>query len=157
MYIPTTTLASAPGEQILSYVEFSVDVSVTSAVEASADVVVTAASISADGGAIHIVEFYTPALQSPGGAADRFTVIMLWDSFNGGASATLGRIGQNYSGASSLNALACLTSRRLIPAAGTHVYSVRAIVNAGTGLVQAGVGGSNTNLPGYIKVSKVFS
>jgi hypothetical protein len=68
-----------------------------------------------------------------------------------------------FDGATSLGYLAfslaahgpATVKRRLTPSSGSHTYSVRAIVDAGTGRVQAGAGGVGVNMPAFIRITKV--
>jgi hypothetical protein len=44
--------------------------------------------------------------------------------------------------------------RRYTPTAATHAWSMRAWVDAGTGIVYAGAGGAGANMPAYVKISR---
>ena len=46
-------------------------------------------------------------------------------------------------------------SRRLTPSNAAHTYSIRAFVSAGTGVANAGAGGSGNAMPTFMRIVKV--
>jgi len=129
------------GRYELVYNEITSNVSITATNEASANTVVTASSVEALGSPL-VIEFFTP----------RATSGSTWVSFflyQDGSS-----IG-NWGGPVGATANSVFLARRLTPALGSHIYSVRASVDGGTGTVSAGVGGSGNFLPAFIRIKRV--
>jgi hypothetical protein len=127
----------------LDYKEFTSPVSVTATTEGTANTVITADSVAFDGAAVWI-EFSSPAVQPAGGFT---TSIVLRDDT---AGTVLGRI----AAVSGPAAVPAVIRRRLTPAAGARIYSVRAYTVGGTAIVGGGVGGSGADMPGYISITK---
>lgn len=125
------------------YVQFTSNVSITATSAATANTVVTGNAVTYDGSTIVIIEFYLVAAQA--GTTD--VSFSLWDG-----STDLGRIAY-VNPASTYNQIKA--SHRLTPSAASHAYSVRGFVTGGTGTAIAGTGGAGTNMPGYIRVTKV--
>jgi hypothetical protein len=151
-------LGATAAQEELAYAERTTTANVTATVEASADTVLTAGSVAVDGSTDVIVEFFSPFLRADNAAADRNLSLFLFDN-----GVSVGRIafvrstsfsatGLSYTAAPGGPALA---RRRLRPSAGSHAYSIRAIVNAGTGIVLAGAGGVGVDVPAYIRVTRV--
>lgn len=148
---PTSAHGSGTtGATEVGYVEFTAPVSVTATVEASSDTIVTAAAFTADGVSAYLITFSCPDAFPSSAAAGRNLRICLFQD-----GTTLGHIAvfQTPAAANSINPIE--RSTRLIPSAGSRTYSIRAFVNAGTGTVDAGTGGSGNLRPGYIRISKV--
>lgn len=138
----------------LAYTEYTSSVNLSATTEATANTIVTAASITLDGSTSIIVEFYCSALASPGGGTSRFSIIDLYWSFNGGAAGPQGFLADTFTNLNGQIVAACLARRKLTPAAGDYVFSARGHVTAGTGVANAGTGGSGQFMPGYIRVTR---
>lgn len=140
--------ATASGSE-LDYVEFTSPVTPTNTVEASADTVVTAGAVTFDGSTIAIIEFFALNARPAFDAAGRSITFWL---FQDGSS--IGSIGFISTPAASANNVPVHISRRMTPSAGSHTYSIRCTVNAGTGLVSASTGGAGAALPGFIRITR---
>lgn len=128
---------------VLSYVEWTADVTITSTTAAGANTVATAASVTVDGSTQLCVEVFSPAVQ-PG--ASGAVLVTVWQD-----STDLGIIGYD----SNPQFYTPLFGRRYVtPSAGSYVYSVRAWRAVNDGTVRGGSGGSGNLLPGYIRVTK---
>lgn len=127
----------------VAYNEFTSPVSVTGTTEATATTVVTASSVVFDGLHVALIEFWCPAAAR----GTNWIQFALYDGSSsiGGVLEPLG-----YTGSATLPPVPL--KRRLTPAAATKTYSIRAFVDAGTGSVKAGAGGTGADLPGYIRV-----
>ncbi len=128
--------------------------SVTATVEASANTIVTAGSVTLDGVQNVIVEWGAASL-IPDPVGGRWINIVLFD--NGSSIGILGGTeNENWStGGTLLGSVHTPVhqERRLAaPSAGAHVYSIRAFVSSGTGTINAGTGGSGSDMPAYIRV-----
>ena len=131
----------------LDYVEYTSNVTPTATTEATADTIVTANSITITNETIEI-EYHSPQVR-PEATSDATITFTLYDN-----GSSIGFYG-SYSVISAVPYFAPLLKRRLTPAAGAHVYSIRAFVGTGTGLVVGGAGGSGNKMPGYIKITEV--
>lgn len=134
-----------PGYE-LAYDQFTSAVSITATTEGTADIVKTATSVTFDGSPV-IIEFFSPGVIPNTGF--NLSIIIRDDT----AGTIVGRISSSSSGSSL--AVPVLARRRLTPAAGARVYSVRAFTVGGTGSVGAGAGGSGADVPGFIRITKV--
>lgn len=132
------------------YAELTSSVNVTATVEASADNIVSGNAVTYDGSTIVVVEFFS------GGARPRNTTaagnLLLW-LFDGASS--IGRLGFWQNVATGTDIHPVLVRRRLTPSAGAHTYHVKATVDAGTGNISAGAGGSGNPMPAFIRITKV--
>lgn len=125
----------------LAYAQITANVSPTTTVTT----VVTAGAITVDGSTTVIIEFYSPAVRAGLNANQNMTLI-LYD----GAS-PLGNIGFRVSLGPN-HPTHCV--RRLTPSAGSHAYSIRAQMQASTGLILAGAGGAGNDVPAFIRVTR---
>lgn len=130
----------------LAYQEKTSVTIITATTEAGATTIATAASITADGSTRICVEVF--AYSADTGGANQLD-LPLFDSFNGGAAASLGTMASHYNS----NATSVFARRFLTPAAGTHVYSWRGYKSGGTVSVYAGAGGAGLPMPAYIRVT----
>lgn len=132
----------------MDYVQFTSSVNITATVEASADTIVTANALAGDGSTIYVIEFFCPRVRVPAGNVN----FNLW-LFDGSTSQGFFGI---LTGPDATNEMRVPTflSRRLTPSNASHTYSVRATVGSGTGVADAGAGGSGTLLPGYIRIQR---
>lgn len=142
---------AAGGGGELDYVEQTSPVSITSTNEASPNTVITSSSVAYDGSTVVLIEAYFPRI-NPSGTASAFMTVLLFED-----STSIGRLGLEGNGAN-VNVIntyrSAFYSRRITPSAGSHTYSVRAIVSAGTGGFELGAGGASTYMPGYIRITR---
>ena len=142
MLIPTTILtaaaAAAGGE--LDYVAFTADVTISATTEGTANTVVTGSSVVYDGSTAVTAEFFTPQLSNGVGAG--IAVVMLLDT-------TV--LGISFCQATELPVVVTV---RTTPSAGSHAFVVKAYRTSANGIIHAGTGGSATNLPGFIRVTR---
>lgn len=131
----------------LAHTEFTSSVNCTATTEATANTIVTGAAVTADGVTPLMIEFWCEIVAASTTLAMRF---WLYDSLNGGAATSIGSIGE-LDLTSTVGAPAPLR-RRLTPASGSHVFSVRGSVNTGTGTATAGAGGNGLRAPGFIRI-----
>lgn len=144
----TTPLVYAypPGYQ-WDYGQATSDVNVTATVEASANTIVTGNSVTYDGAAVDV--FFSVADCDPPNTAGNWMQFILFD----GTSA-IGVMGFVMAPATSSSRRPASGYRRITPSAGAHTYSVRGIVNAGTGVCYMGAAGAGTRVPGTIRITK---
>lgn len=137
---------------VLSYVEYTANVNVTATSSATAQTIVTTAACVVDGSTEVVIEYYCGTVQNPGGAS-QFTVVELWGAKDGGAAAAIGILGDIFNSAGGSQIGAPFLCRRIYtPTSGSYVYSARAWVNAGTGVINASTGGAGAFNPGYLRV-----
>lgn len=131
----------------VNYTEFTSDVTITATTVGAAGQIVTAGAITYEA-VPHLIEFYCP--QATQGAAQNFLVLR-------DGTTVLGTIARFASGVSAAPVYAV---RRLTPSAASHSYNFASWnAAAGTWVYQAGTGGTagdtTTDLPGFIRVSRV--
>jgi hypothetical protein len=143
----TIAFAKPPGYEY-AYNELTAPVSITATTEGTANTVVTASSVTFDGSTPVIVEFYSPEVLPVSGST--LSIILRDDT----AGASLGRIAAVLPPAAS-TATPVFLRRKLTPAAGARVYSIRAYTNSGTASVNAGAGGAGADMPAFIRITKV--
>lgn len=137
-----------PGTE-LDYVEFTSNVSPTATTEGTANTVVTGSSVAYDGSTVVIIEFFSSNSRADTGAANRSMTIWLYED-----GSSIGSIGTlNTPAAGNDNKPICCI-RRLTPSNGSHTYSIRASVSAGTGVIVGGAGGAGNAAPGFIRITK---
>jgi hypothetical protein len=123
------------------------NVNVTATVEASANTIVTlpAKTYLATP---HLIEVFFCRLDAGSGSAHM--QILLFDG-----STSLGWLTSVGGGTQQPGFKA---EHLLTPTAASHTYSVRGVLSAsGTGIVRAGSGGAGTYLPGFIRISRLFT
>jgi hypothetical protein len=134
----------------LAYTEFTAPVSVAVTTAATATTVVTASAVTFDGATEVEVEFFAPRADTP----NVLSCAHIFELYDGATD--LGSLGSVLTPAAVPTGVPVRVSRVLTPSAAAHTYSVRAWINAaGTGTVQAGVGGIGTLVPGFIRITKV--
>jgi hypothetical protein len=129
-----------PGSQ-MDYVEKTTAVAVTATTEAGATVLVTGSSVTYDGSTPVWVEYFATDM-APGST---YIIVVLWDDT---ANVSLGYLALSFSRGPFTG------RRRLTPAAGARVYSIRGFVDAGSGGPTNGGGGVGVRLPGYIRITR---
>lgn len=125
---------------------------ITATVEASSNVIVTAPAFTADGSSAYVVDFQVSRADSPGVSANNFIILCLFDG-----STSLGWLGVIFNPQAAYIGTPVRLSRRIVPSAGVHTYSVRAFVSGGTGNLWIASGGAGQQMPATIRVTKVPS
>jgi len=123
----------------IDYVELQAPVTVTATTEGTANPVLASGSIALDGRTTVAVEFAAPKT-TIGGTLIRFA---LYDN-----GADIGFLAGDTAGER-------LLRRQWTPAAGAHVFSIRAWVDSGSGVVSAGTGGAGQFMPVWLRTSNV--
>lgn len=138
---------TTPGTQI-DYAQITAPVAATVTTEATATAIVAGSSVAYDGTRVKI-EFWAPGAFETGGANPLTLVVLRDTTVIGQAKVNLGV--QAAYPASTPIAVAAFDT----PSAANHTYSVAAFQTAGTSVtVQAGAGGSGSQLPAFILVTK---
>jgi hypothetical protein len=144
----TVVALNLAGKEI-DYAEFTSTVGVTATTEGGANTVVSGNSVAFDGAAAR-VDFFAMYATPDNGAIGR--QLNFWLYVDG---ASVGQIGQMVTPAAQGDRKPVCLHRRLTLSAGNHTVAIMASVNAGTGFVEAGAGGTATPMPGYIQITKV--
>lgn len=128
----------------------STSVSITGTSAASPTNVVSGNAVTYDGSTVIVVEF---AVYAVAPAADGAIIFNLFDG-----STDLGRLGIVDGVASSTTTVAfsipVRLARRLTPSAASHTFHIKAWRTVGNGTIFAGAGGTDTPLPGFIRITK---
>jgi hypothetical protein len=126
-----------------AYVQFTADVGVASIDPAAPTLVVSSGTLTYEA-VPHEIEFFSPYVQvNPLGTAN----LALWDD-----TVDMGLLGKHGDPTTTDISPAFLT-RKLFPTAGSHTFKVMVYASAVGGYtVGAGAGGTNTALPGYIRI-----
>ncbi len=134
-----------------AYVQRTTSQTVATTTEGTAQVVLTAPAITVVAGTILVIEIFSPGAQ-PDSASIRTLDSMIFEDGN-----VLARISRKANTVPNpLDYGTELAAKyRHAPAAGAHTYSWRALVNAGLGIIQAGVGGSNQLAPMFLRITAV--
>lgn len=138
-----------------AYVTKSSSTNITATVEASSDTVSTMPAVVLNGTTQIEIVLTFPRFRSPGGGTNRTTFAVIFDDLNSGGAASIGRITGIASGPSADIYGSCYGRIVLTPAQGSHVYSLRGFVTAGTGELIAGTGGSGAEALGVLSVRKL--
>lgn len=134
---------------VISHTDFTANVTVSVSAEASAQVVVTAPAYVSDGVTPILVEFFAMTLRTPGVAGGTITLVLFLDGVS------IGRCAQHSADTATQTDAPVYVARRIVPAAGSRVFSMRAIATpSGSGLVLAGAGGVGAGIPGYLRLSR---
>ena len=135
----------------VAYQEFTAPVACAATTEAGATTLVTAPAFVADGSSQYLVEVYIPTLGGAPASVNQSVCLFL-------DGVSLGPLGQLQVGAAAVTYTPMRLTRRLTPAAGSRVFSVRVfLASAGTTTAYAGVGGIGALSPGFIRITKVPS
>lgn len=145
-------VGASAGMVELAYAQVTADTTITATTEATANVVVTAGAVVLGGSTVVLVECFSQQVEAPAGGLSRFTAAVLYDAVDGGVAASLGSIGLIFSAIDQRIDVPFFGVIRLTPAAGSHVFSLRAYCNAGDAVVHAGAGGSGAESPCFIRV-----
>lgn len=144
----STVLADRPAGDTLTHGEVTADTVISATTQATGNVVTASASFTYDGVTPVKIEFYCPGVQV--GAAGQL-IIDLWDDT---AGVTIGRIASFVGTAASMTYGGIFGMRKITPANGARVYSIRAWRVTANGTVAAGVGGAGVSVPAYIRITK---
>lgn len=143
----TLAYAFPPGHEF-DYAQTTSIVPITATTLGTVDTVITGNAVAYDGSTPVMVEFFCPDAQTPAGAG-QYMVMYLFD----GAS-DIGMIAFLYSG-NAVNRNPIIGKFRITPSASTHTYSIKAYVSAGSGYFNCGAAGSDTRVPGFLRITKV--
>lgn len=128
----------------LAYAQITSNVTISSTSAASPTTIITLPAVTLDGSTAVRVEVNSAVnLQTGAG----YMVISLYDG-----STNLGIL--MYWPGTAGTAISLYRTAPLTPAAGSHTYSIRAYVNAGTGIFTAGPGGSGNDFPAWARVTR---
>lgn len=123
----------------LDYASTSSPLTITATSEATAQAFVTGSAVAYDGSTPILIEVGAQYV-----ASTNVAIAVLYDG-----STPLGWLSQITAAAQAFYA-----TRRLVPTAGSHTYSVRFWKNSGTASVQVGAGGSGVSFPGYMRITR---
>lgn len=141
-------LNQASGE--LAYTEKNTSTSITATTSAGADLVVSAPAIVFDGATVVLIEFFAPYATPDSGAAGRSIILNIHED-----GSHIGYWANYQTPAAAVMNIGVHLARRLTPSAGSHTYSARAYVSAGTGTIGGGSGGSGQYMPTYIRILRI--
>lgn len=129
--------------QEFDYVEITASpAGVTATTEATSQTVISGDNVYYDGSRVK-VSFFVPKLAASASLAATFVVYR---------DSTV--VGQVFAGTVNTTLQGVEFELFDTPAAGAHVYAVKAFVSAGTLTVNAGAGGSGNLVPGWLRVTK---
>jgi hypothetical protein len=156
-YPASTDPADVPGDlsklalalDEIAYTEFTANVSVTATTEATANTVVAASAVTFDGATAVLIEFFAAAMQPDINLAGRALLVWLYQD-----GTSIGEIAQVTAPTANQLQGPMSVKRRITPSAGSHTYSIRSSVNAGTGSFSAGAGGLSAVMPGFIRITR---
>lgn len=137
-----------PGTEIY-YSEVGASVSVTATTEGTANTVLAGLSQAFDGTTTVMIEFEADVIPDAS-AAGRQLFVWLYED-----GSSIGRLGLVQTPAAATMRVHSRLSRRMKPSNASHTYSIRASVNAGTGTVVSGSGGTGAALPAFMRITKV--
>lgn len=148
LYVKSTAVTvntgwiALPGQE-LDYEAITTNPSgITATTESTSQAVITGNTVYYDGSRVK-VSFFVPKLSSS--ASQTVSFVVYRDS-------TV--VGQVFGGTVNTT-LECVEFETFdTPAAGAHVYAVKAFVSAGTLTVDVGAGGSGNLVPGWLRVTK---
>jgi hypothetical protein len=132
----------------LGYTELTANTNVTATSEATATTLITSSAFTFDGSTA--IEIRTWAASFAGGT--NWIVPVLYDGTSIGLFAVAGAFPWNAGSQQG----EVVQSRRIVPTAASHTYSLRAYVDAGTGSVKAGAGGSGAVMPAYMEIRRAL-
>lgn len=134
--------------------EITAAVTISATTAATANTCITSNAVVLNGSTRICIEVMSPQITTAtGNSAEILTAV--WDAVDGGAATDLGRIHYLGRGDGTRAGFSGMLERLfLTPAAGSHVYSVRAYRTVANGTWGAGTGGSDTNVAAYIRITK---
>ena len=134
---------------VLDYVQATSNTNITATTEATATTIMSSSTVTFDGATVIDVEAFSPLVSR----GTSWIKGALYDSIAGAGASSIGFFAS--SNGPSTDAVTTW-KRRYTPTAATHLWSMRSWVDAGTGIVYAGAGGSGANMPAYIKISRAL-
>jgi hypothetical protein len=143
------THAGGHHQSELDYVQITSAVSLTATTEGTAHTCITGTSQAYEA-VPTLIEVSSPHIGTPADAAGRAVIVLLYDG-----ATLLGRIGTFITPVAAETRFAFRGAYRLTPTAATHQYIIKAYVTGGTGSFAAGAGGSGTNLPAFLRITRV--
>lgn len=146
-FITGTSASVSPGYEY-DYVESTTPLSVTATSEGTAQTFISGGSVSYDGSTKICIEFFAPRIKPDANAGRYIVVIVLEDS------TVLGQFALLRTPAAGTDDKPVLVRRFRTPSAGSHAYTVKAWVSAGTGSIDVGAGGAGTDIPAYLRITK---
>ena len=136
-------------EMELDYAQITSTANPTATTEGTANTVITGNAVTYDGATTVLVEFFSPYARPDDTTNGRELRIYLYED-----GSSIGRMALYIAGQGGGPAPGHIAKRRITPSAGSHTYSIRASVNAGTGTILAGAGGSGNDMPAYMRIVK---
>lgn len=130
---------------VLDYQQITADANITGTTEATATAAITASAITFDGATPIRVEVWIKKINR----GTSWINPVLYDGTSIGNFNVPGEI--PITGTYESNKV---FERRLTPSAASHTYSFRCYVDAGTGVVSAGAGGSGSQVPSHMTISR---
>ena len=134
---------------VLDYVQGTAQTNITGTSEAGATLItgLTTSTLTLDGATPIDVEAFAPLVSR----GNSWIKGALYDNIASAGAASIGFFSSSNGPSADI---VTTWKRRYTPTAATHVWSMRAWVDAGTGIVYAGAGGSGANMPAYVKISR---
>lgn len=145
----STVLADRLTGDVLVDQEKTTDTTISATTEAAGDTVVTSFSFTFNGITSVMIEFFTPEVRI--GGKGQIT-IDLWDNTAGIAIGRLASFINDATAAVNWGGVTC--KRKITPANGSRVYSIRAWRGTTNGTIAAGNGGSGNNVPIILRITK---
>ncbi len=132
----------------IGYDQITGTVTVSSNTESSATTVITCAAHTFDGSPV-MAEFFAPYATTDNVAGHQLVVCMFE------STTQIGRIANLVTPANAFMTVTLTGQLRFTPSAGSHTYIVSAWQTSGSGNIGAGAGGTATNVPAFIRFTKV--
>jgi hypothetical protein len=126
---------------VLAYAEITTTVSPTATTEATANAAITLSAVTMDGATPVIVTFHAERVLQ----GTSWITPVLYDGTSIGRWTKQGQI---------TSSRGLHLTRRLTPTAASHTYSTRFYVDAGTGSIEVGAGGSGNDMPAYMSLTR---
>jgi hypothetical protein len=143
--LQTSVIAAASALTELAYTEFTAPVTVTNTTEGAADTLVTAPAITLDGTTTILIEF--GCWKVTAAAAGQVFLVLYQDG------SSIGRMIRVQFPATTTD-MGIFCQRRMIPAAGSRTYSIRAYRATANFTFEGAAGGVGNGFPGYIRLTK---
>ena len=134
---------------VLDYVQGTAQTNITGTSEAAATLItgLTTSTLTLDGATPIDVEAFAPLVSR----GNSWIKGALYDNIASAGATSIGFFASSNGPSSDI---VTTWKRRYTPTAATHAWSMRAWVDAGTGIVYAGAGGAGANMPAYVKISR---